>query len=412
MYNFSKTDLFNLITPKTKKILVALAFTASFYPTKMLAQCTLSCKENVKVALANDCLTQVAIDMIAPDSKTTCIGGDLKISILEQNGTPLMSSPYVGSVEIGKTLKVKILDQVSNQSCLGSIIVEDKLAPSIDCPKDITINTESTVCYAKYQIPNFNIKDNCTTANNITKKITINGMLEKDSIINLPTGKHELMVTAIDAFDNSSSCTYNVTVKDLTPPKVTCSASTTVLLDVKGKTELYAYIFDDSSRDNCEIDSFAVAKLEPNLGAFDSQISFNCFDVGKTILVNLRAWDSSDNYNDCVIQVEVSDKLSKKLCDSLKLTNIKDKKEKMIHKIYPNPTTGFLAIEFSSSIEESLYLEVFDTFSQKIFTQELQNSNNQNTIDLSWLPNAIYFYQIRNANLKVMDIGKLIKIGH
>src|SRR5690606_11560906 len=70
------------------------------------------------------------------------------------------------------------------------------------------------------------------------------------------------------------------------------------------------------SYDDCWIDSMAVRRMDnggvcaPGSNVFAPFASFCCDDIaGGPITVVLRVWDEFGNFNDCMVQVEVQDKL-------------------------------------------------------------------------------------------------------
>ena len=465
----------------------SLLFIASLFQTNPLfAQCTLGCNDNVQVSLNNSCTAEVTVAMISPSAASSCPGGNFVAIVMNTNGTPLATSPFVGIAQIGKKLIVKILDTNTSQSCWGSILVEDKLPPSIacvndtipcstdwkkpgaiklptysdncsanvtltfvdavndiacgignytaivtrtytvtdgsgnkatctkqiylkrgniadlvwpkhrdniqapaldclnpntnpsntgeptisgsplvmfcdfmatytdqikditsvdkvilrnwvvidwctgsatsyiqnirimdttpptiTCPTSVTIGTSTTNCFANYTIPSITITDNCAAAAKITKFVTVDG-IGVASNTSLTIGSHTVVVVAVDDSNNSSTCTYTVTVMDNVPPVAVCDETTKVSLSLDGTAEVNAITFDDGSVDNCEIDRFEVARLATTV-SFGPKAKFDCKDVNQTINVILRVWDKAGNYNDCTVDVKIEDKLNPKI---------------------------------------------------------------------------------------------------
>ena len=84
--------------------------------------------------------------------------------------------------------------------------------------------------------------------------------------------------------------------------------------------------------------------------------------------------------------------------------NVRSFKEKPI-KIYPNPTTGKLIIENGEFIIGEI--EVYDMVGHLIFTNVSQMSqpsplSQEITIDISHLPNGLYFLKINNKTVKII----------
>ena len=120
-------------------LLLLLAFgTAS-------AQCPLGCNNSVQISLDTDCMVEVTPDMVLEGQGTN--GCDYTVQVLGSNNQPIPNSPFVGADYIGETLTVKV--SLGANSCWGSISIEDKLPPEIDCPDDMTVS-----CYESSNFPN------------------------------------------------------------------------------------------------------------------------------------------------------------------------------------------------------------------------------------------------------------------
>lgn len=130
------------------------------------AQCPLACNNLVQVSLDNDCIVEVTPDMMLEGQGTdpTCT---YTVSVLGSNGLPIVGSPNVTSAHIGMTLTVKV--NLELNSCWGTIKVEDKLAPVIDCPADLTIS-----CYDNRTFSLPSATDNC--GGTVTVKLLSNDL--------------------------------------------------------------------------------------------------------------------------------------------------------------------------------------------------------------------------------------------
>lgn len=116
------------------------------------AQCPLGCNNSVQISLDTDCMVEVTPDMVLEGQGTN--GCDYIVQVLGSNNQPIPNSPFVGAAYIGQTLTVKI--SLGANSCWGSISIEDKLPPTIDCPEDMTVS-----CYQSSDFPNPVATDNC-----------------------------------------------------------------------------------------------------------------------------------------------------------------------------------------------------------------------------------------------------------
>ncbi len=128
------------------------------------AQCPLSCNNLVRVSMDDDCIVEITPSMLL-EGQSYSPSCDYRVEVLGANGLPLPPPPgysgnvWITSANIGQTLTVRVL--LGNNKCWGSIIIEDKLAPVIDCPDDLIVG-----CYdPRYQpgvaLPLPTATDNC-----------------------------------------------------------------------------------------------------------------------------------------------------------------------------------------------------------------------------------------------------------
>jgi len=69
-----------------------------------------------------------------------------------------------------------------------------------------------------------------------------------------------------------------------------------------------------------------------------------------------------------------------------------------LFKIYPNPTNGLLNVTVANYIGE-LQIKVYDLNGRQVYTQNITNFNNANTIDLGFLSTGIYVLKLQGENL-------------
>ena len=283
------------------------------------------------------------------------------------------------------------------------IKVIDDAGPSFNCPANLTVSTDPFACCATINLPDVIVEDNCSRINNISgmvvvrdqytgeviNMVSIGGSLtdfpgnnhwDLDTLANfgwapcLPIGTHTVTYVAEDDCGNTSSCNFNLTVRDYVPPVAACDETTTVAIGIDdpfdcygpagpngqpealdacnfaGVTWVKATTFDDGSYDNCNGVYFTIRRMAPYsdciLGlnsvrgfapcnstspTFPSEferaiseqdsIKFYCCEVGTTQTIILAVYQKDVNgniqvgpdgtpiKNECMIQVEVQDKL-------------------------------------------------------------------------------------------------------
>ncbi len=113
------------------------------------------------------------------------------------------------------------------------------------------------------------------------------------SKVELPVGKNKISYTVVDGGGNIGSCSFNATILDKTPPKLTCKAGTIIDLNPSGLIPTivspYDLLVDTLFKiDNCGIETFTVT---PN--------NFNCQMAGQGTTIKVIARDFSGNKDSC-----------------------------------------------------------------------------------------------------------------
>lgn len=208
------------------------------------------------------------------------------------------------------------------RTCIQLIEIADREAPYVHCPYPILTTTDGNYkCEGTVVLPPAIVFDSCGAQ--VRVDVAYPGGILRNSnggTIKLPVGTHRVWYRAYDDCYNVDSCYVDVTVQDKTAPVVVCDRETVVALSIDGTAHVYAKTFDDGSYDDCHIDSFLVRRMNDgpcdndNLDdPFRPYVEFCCEDIGRQVTVVFRAKDKSGNVNDCMVQVEVQDKL-KPIC--------------------------------------------------------------------------------------------------
>ncbi len=228
--------------------------------------------------------------------------------------------------------------------------VIDTTAPTMTCPEDLTISTNIYTCAGSLVLPSpLDLTDNCSTASytvTSSEGTVTNPSTNVFFLAELPLGgPYQITYTSNDGCGNEGECTFNITVVDNAPPIAVCDQFTNVALGVDGIGRIYASSFDDGSHDNCGGEVyFKVRRMDiggcndlngddsTDSGTqewFDDYVDFCCEDIANNnimvvfrvydvdpgvgpVLDNLHDQDSllSTHYNDCMVEVEVEDKLA------------------------------------------------------------------------------------------------------
>lgn len=197
-------------------------------------------------------------------------------------------------------------------------IVDDEGPEILDCP-DSYVKTTSpgSNCEAYVLIPAIPVNDACSDDTRVD--LTYPGGFEENwqgGVISLPLGNNEILITAYDEHLNSTECTFFIEVVDGTAPVPVCDQFTVVSLSIDGTAIVNAESFDDGSHDDCGAVSFQARRMDNGAPCglnegFDDTVSFCCTDATNgPVTVILRVYDEAGNHNDCMVQVEVQDKLA------------------------------------------------------------------------------------------------------
>jgi len=128
-------------------------------------------------------------------------------------------------------------------------------------------------------------------------------------VTDLPIGMHEFLYIAEDGCGNKDSCIYIVTVVDDVPPVPICIQSVTITVDPLNDVCIIADSLDRGSFDNCCLDSISAKIMGEPDNLFREEVCFNCNDVPGPVMVIVRFFDCHDNHNDCMVEVNVDDKI-------------------------------------------------------------------------------------------------------
>ncbi|MCC6972187.1 MAG: hypothetical protein IT434_18395, partial [Phycisphaerales bacterium] len=161
------------------------------------------CNDLVYVSLDADCVEDITPDQVL-EGTYACFD-DYSVVLTYPNGTNTYNpANRVDATHIGKFLNYTLVHATTGNMCWGQIKVEDKLAPILDCPADITVAcSESTEVF---HTGNVGIDDCSTTTTQLDDDILDNGDCSSPRAIITRT----FFVT--DKWGNQAACTQTITV--------------------------------------------------------------------------------------------------------------------------------------------------------------------------------------------------------
>lgn len=142
----------------------------------------MSCNDNVQISLADNCATEITADMVLEGTYDNEDIFDIQISF---GNTPI-NNPVTDQYA-GEALMVSVIDFCSGNSCMGSVILEDKMAPLFDCPAepiiidcsvnvssiDAPVATDNCEGVVASQLISQNVEEfSCDDANGLLRQIT------------------------------------------------------------------------------------------------------------------------------------------------------------------------------------------------------------------------------------------------
>lgn len=201
--------------------------------------------------------------------------------------------------------------------CIQIIEIVDREGPYVHAPYDFDATTDGGYkCLATVNLPPAIVFDSCLSPVRVDVAYPGGILSNKNGgVVTLPVGENKIYYRAYDNCYNQSVDSMIVNVRDLTAPVAVCDRETVVSLSIYGTTHVYAKTFDDGSYDDCHIDSFLVRRMDNGepcgqyIPWFRPYVEFCCEDIGNPVTVIFRAKDAHGNYNDCMVQVEVQDKI-------------------------------------------------------------------------------------------------------
>jgi len=263
-----------------------------------------------------ECKSQVPVaDPTQATASDNCDTPTVTVSDTNNSGAGNSSDPYI----IKRTFTATD-DATNSASATQTITVIDDMPPQISCPGDVSAVAPVGTCAANV---NFAVgaTDNCGSVFVVT---------DHASGSSFPVGTTVVHATATDAVGNQSTCTFNVTVTDGTPPVITLIGNSIALWPPDHKyatiqvTDLVASA-SDLCDSNVNINSVVIASVssdEPNNSAGDGNTSNDiviapgCKSVqlraermgggnGRVYTITFKVTDSSGNSTTATAQVTV-----------------------------------------------------------------------------------------------------------
>jgi gliding motility-associated-like protein len=190
----------------------------------------------------------------------------------------LTQSPAVGtSIDTPTLLTITGEDEAGNQStCTFTVTPIDNSAPIINCPLSYSISTNiDCISFMPDVTSLVSTFDNCTAPNDLViTQMPLTGS-------SLPLGITQVVVEVADQVGNMATCSFEISVEDLTAPDITCTGNVTVTIDDQCQGVIGNYSSNLVASDNCTATSLLVVSQSPIEGTIistNTQIEFTVID--------------------------------------------------------------------------------------------------------------------------------------
>ncbi len=168
------------------------------------------CNDHLNISVDENCSFLVTADIILEGGPYGCYD-DYIIDVQEgthPNTTTIPTSPLITSAYYGQTLIVSITDPDTDDTCWGTITLEDKMAPILDCP-EITVSCTLADDLTPEEIGFPSVDENCGDYElEYEDDIDEPGCANDDSFIIITR-----TWTATDTWGNSSTCEQTILVE-------------------------------------------------------------------------------------------------------------------------------------------------------------------------------------------------------
>ncbi len=103
--------------------------------SEVSAQCALACRSKGNISLAENCEARVLASMLLTKG-LNCPDARYRVDVMDYNMKLIPTSPVLTEDWVGKHVTVRVFDSTSLNSCWGTLYVEDKFPPIIECHTD------------------------------------------------------------------------------------------------------------------------------------------------------------------------------------------------------------------------------------------------------------------------------------
>ena len=272
----------------------------------------LNCAADVSDFTDPDACEATGVDIGSTTATDSC--GLKSLEGIREGGL-LITDPFpAGNTSITWTA-TDVCGNVS--TCTQIVTIIDNQPPEVICPADVDHDADPGLCYrTNVIIPDPTASDNCSLASVIwimRGATTNNSPASGFNYVGGETfnvGVTTVTYYAVDTFGNLDSCSFTVTIHDITPPNITANctdASDVAAADACSKVP--ATLLDPEYNDDCwPNDSLVITWVMTGAtnGSGSGYVTGSTFNVGVTT-VTYTVTDPDGNYDDCTFTVTILD---------------------------------------------------------------------------------------------------------
>ncbi|HNM24435.1 MAG TPA: Calx-beta domain-containing protein, partial [Saprospiraceae bacterium] len=182
----------------------------------------------------------------------------------------------------------RVTDGSGSSSCSFFLVVRDIQPPTITCPANQNIPASANCMGTVGTWSPVALNDNCAPP-----PPSVFQTPSSSTVLSGHNDSELVTLTATDEYGNTASCSFTVTLKDVTPPVAKCK-NATINLGSGGNVTVAPASVDNGTTDNCGF----TLMLTPN--------TFTCANIGAN-LVTLKATDNGGNTSTCTATVTIKD---------------------------------------------------------------------------------------------------------
>ncbi|MFN0016376.1 MAG: T9SS type A sorting domain-containing protein [Saprospiraceae bacterium] len=251
---------------------------------KDVAKPTITCPANLTVAADGTCAGTVGDRTALATNLTDNCGTPTVVGQSPAANTPLSSH------NDAETVTLTAADSHGNtESCTFTVTLKDVTKPTITCPANLTVaaNASCAGIIGNRTAQATNLTDNCGTPT-----------VGQSPAANTPLSGHNdsetVTLTADDSHGNTETCTFTVTLKDVTPPAALCKAAA-AQIQLNDQATITVADVDNNSTDNCGVATRSLSKTV-----------FTCANIGANT-VTLTVTDINGLSSTCNATVTITD---------------------------------------------------------------------------------------------------------